>query len=439
MKIAWFTPFSQKSAIGKYSRTITSELSKHCDVELWIDEINDPLKTANVPVNTYSFTDNMVSRLSPYDIVVYNFGNHFYNHHSIYEVSKRVKGIAIVHDFILHDFFLHYYLEYKRNQTEYLENFRFLYGEKGREDATLSLRNPKFALWKSEKIHQYPFFEKVVSGSLGVIAHSQFHMNKILQRYSGPTKVISLPFYTDKKLLLHSKKDTKLNLQSNKLLIVTLGHVNQNKKIDKIIETLGLHKNLAEQIQYVIIGPKGNADYQSRLDSLIARYDLHSTVRFEDYCNDETFYSYLRRADICINLRFPTYEGASASIMEEMYFGKPTIVMDTGCYGELPKETVIKVRNETLKNDLAVALSKLISDPTTRQDYSNEAEKYAHTHFEVEEYVKKFLPFAELVTSYKPILKLTDRLSTTLAQLTTSNTLPVYDSVAEKISQMMLK
>ena len=45
MKIAWFTPFTRKSAIGKISALICEELAKNHEVEVWTQHREELIAT----------------------------------------------------------------------------------------------------------------------------------------------------------------------------------------------------------------------------------------------------------------------------------------------------------------------------------------------------------------------------------------------------------
>jgi hypothetical protein len=74
MKIAWFTPLSERSAIGRASTYIVRELAKVAEVELWHFEKGPAHPVA---VKTVFAPAADLGRLAGFDLVVYNFGNHF--------------------------------------------------------------------------------------------------------------------------------------------------------------------------------------------------------------------------------------------------------------------------------------------------------------------------------------------------------------------------
>src|ERR1039458_4990345 len=104
MRIAWFTPFQQRSAIAEFSQHVTAELSKLATVEIWTSDDAELLST-DLPMVGFSRGASALERLDDYDVVVYNFGNYLGYHGDIHAVSQAHPGVVILHDRALHHLF----------------------------------------------------------------------------------------------------------------------------------------------------------------------------------------------------------------------------------------------------------------------------------------------------------------------------------------------
>ena len=91
MKIAWFTPFYVHSAIGRFSRTVTAELSRHASVDIWTPHQGHLQDTGLKVLPMASLHDNP-ELLASYDHVVYNLGDNWANHGEIFETLERTPG-----------------------------------------------------------------------------------------------------------------------------------------------------------------------------------------------------------------------------------------------------------------------------------------------------------------------------------------------------------
>src|SRR5262249_7589851 len=67
VRIAWFTPFSQESAVGEFSAHVTAALSTSCDVDLWITDITP--RTSSLRMINYADDLGFQEQLRDYDFV----------------------------------------------------------------------------------------------------------------------------------------------------------------------------------------------------------------------------------------------------------------------------------------------------------------------------------------------------------------------------------
>lgn len=401
MKIAWFTPFFKKSAIGHYNQILTNELSKQISVDLWLSD-NKELLSTNLKKIFYKASDELELKLSRYDLIVYNLGNYLGFHKEIYEVSQKYKGIIILHDFVLHHFFADYYLNYKKNQDDYLTDIKKYYGIKAKKTALDGIMGKRKPIWETEDVFKYPLFEKAIENSIGVIACSDFLAKKIKFKFFRPVKTMYNPFYSKSKLILEKKTNKKdLSLPKNKLILSTVGHVITTKKIEIIIKILGTNKNLAGKINYLVLGAEVDKEYSYYLKSLVKKYKLTKTVKFLGFLEDDLLHRYESVTDIFINLRFPFTGGASWSVIEEMNFAKPVIVSDTGFFSELSNESVVKIPSGKEEESLLINLKKLISDEKLRKKIGKAGREFAIKSFRADIYSEKFRKFANEILFIK--------------------------------------
>jgi len=437
MKIAWFTPFNRQSGISRYSQTATNELVKHCQVDLWVSDNTDLLPT-DLRICRYSTDKDFSPKRKDYDYVIYNMGAHLGYHKAIYEASKVNKGVVILHDFVMHHFFAGYYLEHMRDKAAYLNAVDSLYGKFGRETAANSLNDNCRHVWETDNVVDYPFFEKAIEGAMGVIVHSDFLAANARKRFLGPVGTIYLPF-NPALISHHDTSKADLGLPEDKLLIVTSGHINPNKKIDKVIEVLAENKDLAHQVTYVIVGSSDFEKYFSYLQSMVKENNLQNTVRFMGFQPDHVLDDYRLNADIFINLRFPAIEGASWSLVSELHYGKPVIVIDNGFYSEIRDGCLVKIKVSNLKTGLCEALNKLVADRDMRVLIGEKGKQFALSNFTTEKYCHSFISFLEQVQGNQPVLQLVDRVGQELSTMGATDTTEVVNKSALEINNMFGK
>jgi glycosyltransferase involved in cell wall biosynthesis len=257
-------------------------------------------------------------------------------------------------------------------------------------------------------------FEECVPGALGVITHSRFFSDRVHDVFPGPVQHIPLAYPVDCSAAPLSRSD--LRMPADRIVLLTVGNVNRNKRVDEVIECLGANRELASKVFYLVCG-YADTDTMDRLAGLIARQGLADSVRLTGHVSDEELRSYLHAAGICVNLRNPAMEGGSASLVEMMLHGKAVIVSDTGVYAEVPDSCVIKARTAHESEDLARALTALVDDAGLRKQLGERARVYAEANFTPHMYTEKLLQFLDLVSTLKPVLEPTYRAARTLFEI----------------------
>lgn len=434
MKIAWFTPFSKKSAIGKYSQSIIHELVKYCDVDLFICEKGELLDT-HVKVYFYNVNQDLSKILNNnYELIIYNIGDNLEFHKYIYEVSKKNKGIVILHDYVMHHFFAGYYLIDKKDVDAYIRKMKFWYGEFGESLARRSVQGQNLPIWETDEVVKYPLFEEAIAGSLGVITHSNFLRKYVEANFCGPVSTIYFPSVANLETIQNEGISREnLGITGSQTLLLTVGHVNPNKRIDTTIKVLGKNQDVLPDFVYVVIGSCDHRPCYDELQKLVHDYKLQDKVLFLQFQPEEVLKAYLEQADIFINLRYPAMEGASWSLVEQMHFGKPILVTDTGFYSEIPDECLIKIPINNEEEKIESSLTELFVNQSKKQELGQNARAFASTAFTIQNYIKNFIEFVGQVKTYRPQLELIDKVSQEMLHMGVTPDMQVINKVSSTI------
>jgi len=426
MRIAWFTPMSQESAIGRFSVAVAASLTKLADVEICYFDA-DRIRETVVPTRRFQSSKSVTTAtLSSYDVVVYNFGNYLPFHREIFLLSRQWPGVCILHDFVMHHFFAAYHLDYLRDPASYKHLMETTYGPA----APVTGR-----VWETDEVVRFPLFEEVTRCALGIITHSEFFKQRVEACFAGP--VVRIPLAYDAGTNRPEISRQQLGVKDDQILIVTIGHVNPNKQIERVIDAISRLGAASPPIVYAILGP-ALPDYERKLKAAAKARGLTDSIRFLGQVPDELLSGYLSAADICINLRFPAMEGASASVIEEMLFGKPVIVTNTGFFAELPDDCVVKVRADR-DADLTSALKELVDDESARKRIGALAQVFAENEFHADKYASKFMDFLWDVRSARPLLALADRVGVELARIGVARNAQVVDSFAQELLRTFVR
>ncbi|MFB3893955.1 MAG: glycosyltransferase family 4 protein [Phycisphaerae bacterium] len=429
MRVAWFTPFTRHSAIGRCSQVIARELARFCEVDIWAAEPHADLLATELTVRGFGL-DHPFRQAHEYDQIVYNLGNHMGNHRDIYYACQQSPGIVVLHDFVMHHFFAGYCRWIKYNSEGYLTIMEASYGRRGRDIALATLAGERSDVWNSDEVGQYPLFEPALTGARGVVTHSRFHARHVERVFIGPQCTVPLPLAPHDE---HPAPRESLDLPAGKAVLLTVGDVNPNKRIDKVIEALGADKDLASRVLYVVIGSV-DRKYATYLRQLIRRCRLDKGVRLLGRQPDDVLQAYLQAADVCINLRFPTTEGASASLLEQMHQGKPVIVTNSGTFADYPDDCVRKICHENEATELKTALRELVGDSAAASAMGRRAREYVLANCTARRYAEALWEFFPQVDQWRCSLGLMDRVGRELRGMGVSGDMEIVDKAAVQAS-----
>ena len=396
MKLAWFTPFGTKSAIGNVSKVICEELQRQGHaVDIFSAEQEDRIDT---PVNVKVYTSETIdiSELAQYDDVFYNMGNNGTWHSQIWETMKRFPGKVVLHDRFMSGFFRQYFKE--SGEQKGYELFRSAMLEYYGEGAEAAADQLFHYTEENEKILalmiKYTMLPVLLKYATGIFTHSVSFASQVQDDFFGPISWAYLPYQIPKQPEVINLKEILPALNhEDRLLIVTNGIVHRVKRIDVIAEVLCENPEIADKVCLVSVGSYGG-QYGERLKAL-SDGKLHHCFYLLGYQPDHIMKGLLQEADIAINLRYPNSEVCSLSLWEQMARKNPVITLKSGIFGELPAECIVQINKEKEKQELKEALSQMIEHKEKREEVGDNAEDFIRTQCTAEEYAEKIVRLAK--------------------------------------------
>ena len=379
-------------------------------------------------LRTFLFGDDpaLLHRLAHYDLAVYNLGNNDAFHGAIYEASRLRPGIVVLHDrSYQHLFAEHWALG--GDPEQYRERMEALYGDDGARRATEALGDDP--VWESDPdALRYPMVEEVLGGALGAVVHSADHANEIRGRWFGPVGELFLPAYT------RGDEARPAERNDGRVLLLTLGRVNRNKQVHRVLEILANDPELAGRVEYVVVGPGLDGSYGREVTAFAREHGLDQ-VSFLDYQPDDVVDRLLAEADICINLRYPPLESGSASLIRQLEVGKAVLGFDVGAFADVPAAAMAKVPpgdGEALER----TLRQLIDDEGLRSATGAAAAAYAAT-LTSQLYAEKLLDLADCTASWEPVVRTVDLIADELTLLGAESDLPAMARVGHEVGVLV--
>ncbi len=435
LRIAWFTPFHVDSAVGEFSRCVTGELAKVADVEIWTSD-DAPLLPTDLQLVGYVAGSEELDVLRSRDVIIYNLGNYLDYHASIYRVSKDHPGVVILHDRVLHHMFADFWLggSGEGGPPRYIERMRTHYGEEAEAIALASLRGERKAVWESdEDILRYPLYEEGIENAVGVVTHSIEQARDVSSRWLGPVAALHLPCYRN---VLAKGAGAAKSSEEGPVRLLTMGHLNPNKQVHRVIEMLASDPGVAAQVEYRIIGTDGGfTAYTESLQRLIAANGSAFRVELLGWLPDDELEREIEQADIFVNLRHPNIEGGSASLMKQLAYGRPVLCFDSGIFAELPEDAVARVPVSDF-SAAASLLRELIVSPERRAAMGKRAQAVAAAYDEGS-YVAGLLTLIEESRRAAPALGVLESAGRELGLMGVDGRLPIFDDIANDFGRIL--
>jgi glycosyltransferase involved in cell wall biosynthesis len=269
------------------------------------------------------------------------------------------------------------------------------YGAQGRLAIRQSLDGVRSShIWETEEVMEYPLFEPFLEVASAVVVHSHYHHSYVQKKYAGPISVIPLPHYVSEMQSVKRNSRKELGFGDHERCVITVGYANKNKCIDATLKAIASDVRLRKKIRFVVLGVL-DSYYHNTLKPLICALNLSAHVTFLGQVSDEQLNHYLLAADMAINLRQPAMEGASASLVESLYLGLPTVVSDTGVYAEFPDNVVIKAPVGAEEASVRQALNILLDAPEAVAAIGQRGADYVRCHLRPQQYAHAFMLFAQ--------------------------------------------
>jgi hypothetical protein len=347
MRVHWFSPLLPDATdIGHFSGRVLREMVKLCSVTVWTETPN-PLAELlpGIEIRHFNPAQPDYATLNRDGVIVYNIGNNGPFHAGIYEMSRRIPGIVILHEADLQGLFSFLWLHQKHEPTRYLAHTRKAHGILGEIFARARLRGIPL----DDLAHRYPIVEPALSNALGVICHTQ-QVAQLANNLKLPTLQLNLPFA--------ASNISRPTHREGPIRLVQFGYLNPHRKIDEIFTALAQHPS-QQSFRFEIFGSLWDKAYVSRR---IKTLGLQQIVRLRGFVDETALDQAVAASDMVFNLRYPTIGEASGTQMRIWNNSAPSAVTADGWFGLLPDDSVVKVVPGSEIATIGSILDRLVLD-----------------------------------------------------------------------------
>lgn len=355
MRIAFFTPLSPlHTAIADHSEGLVPHLAELATIDLFIADGYTPTNpeiTRRFAI--HSFRD---LRVDQYDAILYAVGDHAGFHGYLYDILLRFPGVVILHDTTLHRMMINLTLP-RRKPEIYMQEMRYAYGM-----SDLDIAQQIITGFGEEYANRYPFFERVVDSSLGVIVHNGDARRKVL-RYCPHARVtqINQHFFLPPGFPNHvdlAALRARWGLEG-RFVVGSLGLFVPDKRLDACLRAFARFKENHPEAIYLLVGSHPPS-YD--LPRLIRELGLSEHIVLTGWMDPVPFTEHMYLLDVAIHLRYPHVGGTPFTPIRLMGLGIPTIISDIEPLAELAEGACAKVAPDELEEDTLLALLNYLAD-----------------------------------------------------------------------------
>lgn len=404
MNIVLFTPALQASAIGRMACLVTGELlaTGHTVTIVRAEAdtlLAEPVHDFGTALVAWNDAEQVRDLIAGADLLVYQIGDNYTFHRGCMEWLPHAPGIVCLHDFFVAHLFWAWGSDRRDEALAILRNW---YGADAAQ-AFFSHSNSDSFIQATHST--MPLTEWISAMATGVITHSNWGIDRVMQGCAGPVRVVPLPYNAPEMTI------PRASSHGDTFRILTVGNVNLNKRIPSVIRAIGASDALRPVTVYRLVGAI-QPTMVAELSSLARNSQVNLVI--SDQVEGPILTSALEEADVITCLRFPSLEAASASAIEAMLCGKPVIVTDVNFYSEIPDDCVIKIDPNDEANALQAALERLRANPELRTELGTRGQQWARATFRADRYANSLIAMAVDASRTQPVLGAISALALTM-------------------------
>lgn len=407
-RMAYVSPLPpMKSGIADFSAEILPELARLYDIDLVVnDSVN--FAWANGASRIVS-VEHFRANAEQYERVLYHFGNSEFHAH-MFDLAQEIPGVVVLHDFFLSG--IHHYMQAHNLRNKSLVDE--LYSSHAYAGLAFLADNGI-----DETVRNYPCCHSTVSNALGIISHSEFP-RRLGEHFFGrdilPTWEIAPLARKFPQLSSRKEARDRLGLTANDILICSFGIIASTKLNHRLLNAWDRLRAASQQRIHLVFVGEASGAYGAELSSDISKRTKDCTATITGWASQETYRDYLAAADIAVQLRGISRGETSASVLDCMAAGLPTVVNANGSMAELPSDTVLMIPDDFSDEELLEALERLVQSAELRTEVGHRARQQIKAHHIPRKVASRYREIIE--NAYASPLNLPHRLGRAMAKHT---------------------
>ena len=369
-RLAYVSPLPPaRSGIADYSAELVEELAKYYEIDLVVDTSTHqpPVEDRRLAGIALRSPDWLRAHAGEFERVVYHFGNS-HAHQHMFALLRDVPGVVVMHDFYFSG------VLYNLEREGYLPH-AFMHALYESHGYTGLLQHRKEG--RNPSIWAYPVNKGVLDGADGVIVHADFS-KELATRWYGEGAADgwrTIPLLRGRPAGSPPLPDARtaararLGLKDDEFLVTSFGMLGRTKLNEELLDAY-LHSPLGSdpRCRLVFVGENDPGLYGAGLLRTIAASEAAARIKVTGFVDAATYADYLAASDCAVQLRTSTRGETSASVLDCLLYGIPTVVNAHGSTASIDAALLVKLPDAFTRDQLADALARLHAEPALRQE-----------------------------------------------------------------------
>lgn len=367
-RIAYVSPLPpERSGIADYSVRILQTLVPHFEIDLIVAQ---PEVVLPPELNMLEWHDAAWLRqhADEFAHIIYQFGNSPF-HSFMLGLLEEHPGVVV-----LHDFYLSSMLAYEQATGQM----------PGVWSHALLESHGYFALRQSLTTEGWEQAKQIYPSNLGilrkathVVVHSEY-ARSLASHWYGPEAGRNWSQAHQPRALpaVHNRAAARrsLGIPEDAFVVCNFGFVAPTKHSLELLQAW-----ISAQFQHdtacelIFVGENEGGDYGRQMNYTIAAAGADKRIRISGWTSEETYLNYLQAADVGVQLRTGSRGETSATVLDCMIYGLPTVINANGSMAEFPRDAVLLLPDKFTQGELVNALLTLRSNTKVRSDLGNAA------------------------------------------------------------------
>lgn len=401
-RLAFFSPLPpMKSGISDYSTMLVSGLSRHYEIDAFIDDGYDAPPQVEGIARVFNHGEYF-RRRKDYSATVFQMGNSLF-HVYMLPYIKKFGGVVVLHDYNMHGTLYTMTAGIDRDMDEYEYLLRKDYPfdvvhdyvealKAGRTGpAAVAMPTNGFVTKYADKVivHSFDSKKKLLAKNPALDVRQIFHLSTVAP--------------TGKNERAYAR--SRIGLTTGDFVFTMFGIVSKAKRTIPVLKAFRRVLASHPAARLALVG-EPTPEFRPLLEKAIAELGLQDSVIQTGFATPDVFLDHIRATDVCINLRHPYLGETSGAMIHNIAAGNAVIVNDIGSFGEVPAECCIKLppvpemKPEEEIEAIYGAMEKCLAEPDWLATLREKARGFAKENLSVEKCAEDYRNFIE-----KPVSK----------------------------------